>query len=286
LVDVFLFLPMVLPITDSAPVSTRITEGIDGSSGRLRLQNDYVDRYLDKEHLAQAKVDEHLRWSVSVGYPNLFSRFGIYQMDVYNPPFIHDTLVQWTARLDAASGTAEVEALRRLSGVRYIMTTIDMSAYGWREVAVRPAPVGSWTARLYDAGPAPGAVVMSRTALENLDAGRSPASSDLVPVDLRWQKQDAAAVLPAGDALPAEAVLFVPVTPWVGWRLFLDDGLVSPIARGDRFGLAVSLPAGVRAVRLQFRQPWAYHALFAMFLGIAGAWVACRREMGNFVTNG
>lgn len=286
LVDVFLFLPMVLPITDSAQMPQRMTAGIEGTSGRLRLRKDFIERYLNKESRTRSEGDRHLKWSVSVGYPNMFSRFGIYQVDAYNPPFIHDALVQWTARLDAASGTAEVEALRTLSAVRYILTTIDMTMCGWKEIAARASPAGSWTARLYDAGPVPGAVVMSRAALENLDEGGVPASSDLVPVDVRWRKQDATAVLPGVDALPAEAVLFVPVTPWAGWRLFLDGRLVSPIARGDRFGLAVSLPAGARAVRLEFRQPWAYHALVAMFLGIAGAWAAGRKKKGNFVTNG
>lgn len=110
--------------------------------------------------------------------------------------------------------------------------------------------------------------------------------SALVPVDLRWRNQEATAVLPAGGALPAEAVLFVPVTPWIGWRLYLDDRPVSPLDRGERFGLAVPLPAGTRAVRLRFQQPWAYHALFTVFLGIAGAWAASRMKKGNFVTNG
>lgn len=286
LIDVFLFLPMVLPITDAAPLPSRITEGIDGNSGRLRIQNDYAERYLDKEQRSRSQGDEHLKWSVSVGYPNMFSRFGISQFDVYNPPFIHDSLVQWTRRLDAASGAAEVESLRTLSSVRYILSTIDRAAYRWTEIGARTSPVGSWTARLYDAGPTPGAVVMSRSGLAELDAGRPPMSSDLVPVDLKWRSQEATAVLPSCAAFPPETVLFVPVTPWIGWRLFLDDRPVSPIDRGERFGLAVSLPAGTREVRLRFRQPWAYHALFAMFLGIAGAWAASRRKKGFFVTNG
>ena len=286
LIDVFLFLPMVLPITDAAPLPARITEGIDGNTGRLRMRKDYADRYLDKEHRSRSQGDEHLKWSVSVGYPNVFSRFGISQFDVYNPPFIHESLVQWTMRLDAASGAAEVETLRTLSAVRYILSTIDMTAYGWTEIGTRVSPVGSWTARLYDAGPTPGAVVMSRSGLTELDAGRPPMQSDLVPVDLMWRDQEATAVLPAGVALPTEAVLFVPVTPWIGWRLFLDERPVSPVDRGERFGLAVSLPTGTRAVRLRFRQPWAYHALFAMLLGIVGAWSASRRKKGIFVTNG
>ncbi|MBP7635394.1 hypothetical protein KBA41_14595, partial [Candidatus Ozemobacteraceae bacterium] len=286
LIDVYLFLPMVLPITDAEPLPSRITEGIDGNSGRLRMQNDYADRYLNKGHRDRSPGDEHLKWSVSVGYPNMFSRFGTYQFDVYNPPFIHDSLVQWAARLDTASGTAEIEALRTLSAVRYILTTIDMTACGWTEIGTKVSPVGSWTARLYDAGPTPGAVVMSRSGLSELDAGRLPRPSDLVHVELKWRNQEATAVLPADVALPAEAVLFVPVTPWIGWRLFLDDLPMVPLDRGERFGLAVSLPAGARVVRLQFRQPWAYHALVAMFLGIVGAWVVSRKKKGNFVTSG
>lgn len=278
LVDVFLFLPMVMPLTDFGQPLPRITAGVDVNSGRLRLQKDFADCFLFPKNSENSQKAAYLRWAPSVGYPNMFSRFGIFQVDDYNPPFIHDALTRWTTRLDAASGTAEIETLRTLSGVRYIITTKDMPMVGWKQIGAKVPPSGTWTAMLFDAGPTTGAVVMSRGGLTELDAGKLPALSELVPVDFRWRGQAGTAVLPAGTALPRDPVLFVPVTPWIGWRPFLDGTPVSPIAREERFGLAIPLPAGAREVELRFRQPWVFHSLFALCAGIVGIWAVCRRR--------
>lgn len=278
LIDVFLFLPMVIPTTDSKPQPPTITSGVEADSGRLRLQKEFVDSYLGTKFRNHRQRTAYVEWAPIVGFTNTFSRFGIHQFDDYNPPFIHETLTNWTARLDGATMTAEIELLRTMSGVRYIMSAIDMSAMGWKEIGSTTPPVGTWTARLYDAGPVPGAVVISKTDLALLDSGRLPAASGLIPVDFRWRGQKGMAGLPAGTTLPEEPVLFVPVTPWVGWRAMLDGMPVTPMARNGAFGLAVPLPAEARTFELDFRQPWTFHALVAAVIGVFGVWIGRRKN--------
>lgn len=278
LIDVMLFLPMVMPIADAKPLPEKITRQIEVDSGRLRLHKEFVESLLGTKYRKNTQKQAYIEWIPSVGYPNTFSRFGIHQFDDYNPPFIHDTLTRWTERLDEATKTAEIEVLRKISGVRYILAATDMSALGWKEIGSNVSPVGSWTARLYDAGPVSGAVVMSRSGLILLDSGRIPAPSELIPVDFRWRGQKGTVVLPAGTVLSQDSVLFVPVNPWIGWLATLDGRLVTPIPRDGKFGMAVSLPAGARSFELCFSQPWAFHALFAVVVGVIGVWRGGRRK--------
>ncbi len=279
-VDVYSYSGMVLPITDAKPASSRITESIDVDSGRLRVQKDYVDHLLDFKSRGSEKHSSYLEWLPCVGYPNSFARFGIYQFDDYNPPFIHDALTDWTAKLDAATESAAIDTLRKISGIRYIMTATDKVPEGWKLIRTKSSPFGTWTARLYDAGPTPGAVLMTLPGLNILDSGGIPASSSLIPVDLRWQGQSAAAVLPAGIAIRQDSVLFIPVTSWIGWKPELDGMPVTPIVRKG-FGLAIPLASGARTVDLHFRQPWAFHALFAAVIGMFGILFFLRRNVGS-----
>ncbi len=275
--DVYAVSPMVLPLTDSKPPAPRMTEGIEAGSGRLRLQKDFIEKVLGTTYRRYQQKVSYLEWLPSVGYPNSFARFGIHQFDDYNPPFVHEALTTWAARLDAATGTPAIDTLRRISGVRYIVSATDMASLSWKLLATTSSPVGTWTARLYDAGPTSGAVIMPLSALISLDLGGVPASSSLIPVNIRWQGQRASAVLPAGGTVPPDSLLFVPVTPWIGWTPTLDGLPVAPIVRRG-FGLAIPIASGSRSFELRFRQPWACHALFAAMAGILGVWLTGRRK--------
>ncbi|HOY67141.1 MAG TPA: hypothetical protein PLP29_09640 [Candidatus Ozemobacteraceae bacterium] len=279
ILDIYASAAMVLPVTDEKPVPAMITEGLDTESGRIRMGGDYVDRFLGTKYRHRSEVAAYLEWVPTVGFANSYARHGLYQFDEYNPPFEHGSLKEWMKRLDTASDTPSVETLRRLSGIRYVLAGEDQSRHGWKLVRERQPPVGTWTARLYDAGPVSGAVLMPLSGLMALDMNGLPASASLTPVKMHWNGQTAEGALPGIGSASAGQVLFLPMTPWIGWQLSFD-GRPAELLRRSGFGLAAAVPAGARRFELRFRQPWAWHALFASCLGIIGVWFAGRRRSG------
>lgn len=216
-------------------------------------------------------LKEFQSWVCAAGYPNTNVMRGLYQLNDYNPPFLHPALNDWFVRLVTASSPAILENLTRLSGIRFPITSASLApGPAWKKLNADTIPANGGQITLWDAPGARLATLFTRKAIDELDAGKVPEPLSQDPVPVAWEAATCRLDI-SHLPLATDSVLFLPWAPFQGWTARVD-GVPTPFLRrnSSHFGLALSVMPGAKEVVCTYHQPLLEHALFMVFLGLFG----------------